>query len=238
METVFLAYTYRSHPDHEDDLEKLRRYVVRAIEAMGLRVVDGVDVGGRPLDDALRKRIEDADALIALVTPQADNANGIVQPAFVLSEFQHAEGQKKPTMRVQHDLLPPPQGLGAGNEYTPYSSGSELKVLLKLMNTIAVWKRENAQVARVRIEPQELAAKYDEGMGDRCEFQVISQDGIYRNFEPAKVLQEPGAAYAKLKLRVGDKVRLRLYLRQGNRTWQSPHVIDPFVGGVRLEEQP
>jgi hypothetical protein len=62
METVFLAYTYRPHPDHEDDLEKLRRYVVRAIEAMGLRVVDGVDVGGRPLDDALRKRIEDAEA--------------------------------------------------------------------------------------------------------------------------------------------------------------------------------
>ena len=71
MEKVFLSYTYRPHPDHEANLERLRRCVVRAIEAMGLRIIDGVDVGGRPLDDALRRRIQDADALIALVTPQA-----------------------------------------------------------------------------------------------------------------------------------------------------------------------
>src|SRR5947208_13659193 len=115
METVFLSYTYRPHPDHEANLDRLRRYVVRAIEAMGRRVVDGVDVGGRPLDDALRKRIEGADALIALVTPQADDAGALVRPAFVLDEFQYAEGLKKATMRVLHASLPA-GGLGGGNE--------------------------------------------------------------------------------------------------------------------------
>ena len=29
------------------------------------------DVGGRPLDDALKQKVESADGLIALVTPQA-----------------------------------------------------------------------------------------------------------------------------------------------------------------------
>jgi hypothetical protein len=235
METIFLSYTYRPHPDHEGDLERLRRYVVRAIEAMGLRVVDGVDVGGRPLDDALRRRIKDADALIALLTPQADDAGGLVNPEFVLSEFQYAEGQTKPTMRVLHHLLAA-RGLGAGNEYAPYKPGSEVDVILKLMNTIALWRREYGQVARVRIEPEDLAAQYDETQGHRCEFQVISQDGSYRDFERASLWQEPGAAYALLpKLRVGERVRLRL--RQGNKTWQSRHAIDPFVGGVRLEER-
>jgi hypothetical protein len=66
MEKLFLSYTYRSHPQHEMELERLRKSVVRAVEAMGLRVIDGVDVGGRPLDDALRRRIEDSDGLIAL----------------------------------------------------------------------------------------------------------------------------------------------------------------------------
>lgn len=235
METVFLSYTYRPHPDHEANLDRLRRYVVRAIEAMGLRVVDGVDVGGRSLDDALRKRIEGADALIALVTPQAGDADALVEPAFVLNEFQYAEGQKKPTMRVWHQQLPV-HGLGAGNEYTPYSPGKELDVILKLMNTIALWKREYGQAARVRIEPDDLAAQYDETQGDRCEFQVISLDGGFRDFQRASFWPEPGAAYAVLpKLRAGDRVRLRL--RQGNRTWQSRHAIDPFVGGVRLEER-
>jgi hypothetical protein len=237
METIFLSYTYRSHPDHEDDLENLRRYVVRAIEAMGLRVVDGVDVGGRPLDEALKKRIDDADALIALMTPQADNANAIIEPAFVLSEFGYADARDKPTMRVQHDKLPVQPGLVAGHEYAPYTPGSELKVLLKLLNTIAVWKRENKQVARVRIEPHELAVRYDEERGDTCTFQAISKEGDYGVSEPAKVLQEPGAAYAKMKLFIGDKVRLRMHLQRDNRIWKSP-IIDPFVGGARLEEQP
>jgi hypothetical protein len=105
MEKVFLSYTYRPHPEHEANLERLRRYVVRTIEAMGLRIVDGVDVGGRPLDDALRKNIKDADALIALVTPQADDAGNVVAPTFVLSEFKYAERQEKPTMRVWHNVL-------------------------------------------------------------------------------------------------------------------------------------
>jgi hypothetical protein len=180
-------------------------------------------------------RIEDADALIALVTPQTDDAGGLVELAFVLSEFQYAEGQRKPTMRVLHPL-PAAHGLGAGNEYTPWKPGSEVDVILKLMNSIALWKREYGQVACVRIEPEDLA-RYDETQGDRCEFQVISQSGIFHDFQRASLFLEPGAAYALLpKLRVGERVRLRL--RQGNKTWQSRHAIDPFVGGVRLEQQP
>jgi hypothetical protein len=235
MEKLFLSYTYRSHPQYEAELERLRKYVVRAVEAMGLRIIDGVDVGGRPLDDALRRRIEDADALIALVTPQADDADNVTDPLFVLSEFQYAEGQKKPTLRVIHQLLAA-RGLGAGNEYAPFKPGAELDVILKLMNTIALWIREYGRIARVRVEPEELAAQYDEAQGHRCEFQVISTTGEYRDFERGTLQPEPGAAYVVLpKLRLGERVRLRL--RMGAKTWQSRYPIDPFVGGVRLEER-
>ena len=181
MEKLFLSYTYRPHPDHEADLERLRHYIVRVIEAMGLRVVDGVDVGGRPLDAALKQRIEDADGLLALVTPQADEAGQVTDPAFVLSEFHYAEGQRKPTMRVMHHLLAN-RGLGAGNEYTAYKPGGEIDVILKLMHTIAVWSRDCGKGARVRIEPDDLATRYDETQGDRCEFQVITTNGNYRDY--------------------------------------------------------
>jgi hypothetical protein len=235
MQTVFLSYTYRPHPDHEDDLGRLRRYVVRAVEAMGLRIVDGVDVGGRPLDDALRKRIEDADALIALVTPQANEAGDVVEPAFVLSEFQYAEGQKKATMSVWHHLIVP-RGLGAGNEYTHYKPDRELDVILKLMNTIALWRRDYGRETRVRIEPHDLAVRYDETQGDHCEVQVLSTTEGYRPFERARLWQAPGAAYVLLpKLREDERVRLRL--TKDRRTWESGW-FDPFVGGVRLEPVP
>ena len=235
MEKLFLSYTYRPHPQHEADLERLRRSVVRAVEAMGIRIVDCVDVGGRPLDEALEKRIEDADGLIALMTPQSNNQGGVIDPAFVLSEFQYAEGLKMPTMRVIHYLLDP-RGLGAGNEYTPYNPGSELDVILKLMNTIANWIREYGKATKVRLEPADLAIDYDETQGDKCEYQVISTSGGYREYERARMQLEPGAAYVLLpKLREGDRVRVRIRLK--NRILKSRYAIDPFVGGVTLEAQ-
>jgi hypothetical protein len=173
--------------------------------------------------------------MVALVTPQADDAGNVLDPAFVLSEFQYAEGQKKPTMRVIHHLLAA-KGLGSGNEYTAYKPGAEIDVVLKLMNTIALWTREYGKVTRVRVEPDELAAQYDETQGHRCEIQVISATGDYRDFERAKLQPEPGAAYIVLpKLRPGERVRLRL--RMGAKTWQTRYPIDPFVGGARLEER-
>jgi len=69
METIFLSYTYKPHPDHEKDLDYLRRCVIKVIEAMGLRVIDGVDVGGRALDPALEKRRVTSDAFYS--TPAA-----------------------------------------------------------------------------------------------------------------------------------------------------------------------
>ena len=236
MEAIFLSYTYKPHPDHEGDLERLRRCVVRVVEAMGLRVIDGVDVGGRPLDDALKQKVESADGLIALVTPQADAEGKIDDPDFVISEFQYMEGLKKPTMRVLHHQLKP-RGLGAGNEYTPYTPGRELDVVLKLMHTLALWRRDYGKVARLRIEPDELAMRYDETQGDRCDFQVITPAGAYRDYVRANLAVEPGAAYALLpKMRDGERVRLRL--QQGGTTWQSKYAIDPFVGSVSLEQKP
>jgi len=235
VEKIFLSYTYRPHPDHATDLERLRRCVVRAVEAMGLRIVDGVDVGGRDLDEALKARIESADALIALQTPQSDLAGNIVSPDFVVSEFQYAEGRRKPTFRVLHEQLKV-RGLGSGNEHAAYAPGKELDVILKLMNTIAVWRQEYGRDARVRIEPQDLAVRYDEMQGDRCEFQLISATGQFRDFERANLQLAPGAAYVRLPgIRNGDTVRLRV--TQDGRRWQSRDAIDPFVGGVRLEER-
>ena len=139
-------------------------------------------------------------------------------------------------MRVIHDLLIA-RGLGAANEYTPYKPSGEIDVILKLMHTIAVWSHDYGKVARVRIEPEDLAVRYDETQGDRCEFQVITPTGSFRDYERARLWVEPGAAYALLpKMREGERVRLRL--RQGGKTWQSRHAIDPFVGGVSLEERP
>lgn len=236
MESVFLSYTYKSHPAHEQSLDYLRRCVIKVIEAMGLRVIDGVDVGGRALDSALEQRIRNADALVALMTPQADADGTECNPEFVISEFQFARGSKKPTFRIIQDGLVA-KGLGKNEEYTKSVAGREIDVVLKLMNTIAVWKREYGRVARVRIEPEDIARKYDEGDGHRCEFQRLRQDGTFDDYVPARVTLDPGACYAELpKLLDGDRVRIRMKLDKV--LWKSKYAISPFVGGVNLEQVP
>lgn len=236
METIFLSYTYKPHPDHEERLDYLRRALIRVIESMELRVIDGVDVGGRPLDAALQERIEKSDALLAILTPQQSADGSIDDPKFVISEFQHANALKIPTLRVIHDALIP-RGLAAGNEYVPYKPDNEIDVVLKLMRTIAVWKREYGRVVSVRIEPDNLASQYDEDQADKCEYQLIRADGTFEAFQRARVRLDPGAFYAELpKLLETDRVRLRMKLK--GKAWRSKHAINPFVGGVRLEEQP
>jgi len=234
METIFLSYTYKPHPDHVDSLDNLRRAVIRVIESMEMRVIDGVNVGGRALDAALQARIERADALLAILTPQAGPDNEIADPQFVVSEFQHANALRKPTLRLIHPALIL-RGLGAGNEYVQYTPGKELDVVLKLMSTIAVWKREYGRVVRVRIEPDDLASQYDESRLDVCEFQRV-RDGNFEKPQRARVSLEPGAIYAELpKLLETDRVRLSVTL--SGSTWRSKNWINPFVGGVRLEKQ-
>jgi hypothetical protein len=104
------------------------------------------------------------------------------------------------------------------------------------MNTLALWKRDFGKIARVRIEPDELAIGYDETKNHCCEFQVISANGDFGRYERVRLSLEPGAVYAVLpNLRDGERVRLRL--QRDGKTWESRHFINPFVGGVRLEEQ-
>ncbi len=91
-------------------------------------------------------------------------------------------------------------------------------------------------MARLRIEPEELAKEYDESSGHRCEFQRI-RDGKFEDFTRARVRLEPGAVFAELpKLREGDQVRLRMQV--SGESWESRQVVSPFIGGVRLEKMP
>src|SRR5260370_9277629 len=116
MKHVFLSYTYRPHPDHAAETDALQRTVRRVIEAMDLRVVDGFDLGGRLLDTEVDRRIREADAFIALVTPQADAAGLPTMPEFVGTEFQTARALDKSRLRVLHNVLYL-RGLGANEEY-------------------------------------------------------------------------------------------------------------------------
>nr|WP_315393987.1 hypothetical protein [uncultured Duganella sp.] len=235
MQRVFLSYTYAPHPDHADDLSNLEKKVRRVIDAMGLRVIDGQHLGGRLLDEEIQKRIREADALIALYTPQADPRDGTACiPRFVDSEFQHARAIGKATFRVQHTALPV-GGLGDRDEHTVFTPNTLVDVLMKILQTLSFWKSEHGYPVQIKIVPDDLAERYGDSAGDRCEYKLLlagsSEPAAYRT---TSIVPEPGAAFVYIPdFMDGAKVRVRLTV--AGQEWRS-HFVAPHMGGVELRK--
>lgn len=229
MQQVFLSFTYNPHPDHVAESEALRRCVSMVIEAMDLRLTTGEDLGGEALTDQVKERIEKADALVALLTPWQDKLGNKTQPQWVVEEFAHAKAHRKPATRILHADFAA-AGMYAANEYIPFSPGNMTDALLKLMRTLALWKKESGRPMEVEIAPDGAGQRFDPGRVKGCEFQ------LFRNYEEsewrkATIWPQPGALYAYLP-GVPDQAKLRLRLQLDNETWQSDY--NNPVGRVQL----
>lgn len=218
MQSVFLSYTYNPHPDHQEETLRMAQATRVMIEALNLRVTDGVDLGGRAVDFEILKRIDAADALVALVTPQATAGGGIAIPPYVDDEYKYAKGQKKPAIRVLHESLQP-QGIGKQDEYIPFRPGEELDTMLKLLRTLALWKRQIGGPQEIRIEPDDLGGRFDVRANHTCQYQLMIEHE-QTDWQSARIWPEPGATYAFLP-GVPDKSKIRLKLNLGAETWES-----------------
>ena len=233
MQRIFLSYTFEPHPDHADCLKALEPQLRRVIEALELRVVDGRNLAGGGLTTEIERRISEADALIAVFTPQANAVGGIEFPHFVASEFQFAHAAGKPTFRIQHSDLGPPRGLDAGAEHMLYAQDKLLDVVMKVLQTVAIWKSERGRPVQIRIYPDELAQRFDDSRNDSCEYQLLlANQSKPSSPQPTMLFPEPGAAYVHVPNFIpGAKVRIRLNV-QGDQ-WRS-EFVEPQMGGVAL----
>jgi len=229
MQRVFLSYTYNPHPDYVEETEELRRRVSMIIDSMELRVATGEDLGGQGLTDEVKHRIEKADALVALVTPWKDHIGNKVAPPWVNDEFTHAQAKEKRAIRIVHsDLVA--AGMYAGHEYITYSKDKLADTLVRLIRTLALWKKESGRPMEIEIAPDAAGQQFDPTRVRECEFQLF-QDYEESDWRKAKIWPQPGALYAYLP-GVPDQAKLRLRLQIDNETWQSDY--QSLIGRVQL----
>lgn len=223
MESVFLSYTYAPHPDHGGITDTMVRAARTVIEALGLRTLDGVDLGGRVLPAEIETRIAACDALVALYTPHRGPAGNAEMPLYVNDEFVSARAIGKRVIRVIHDSLDA-GGIAGADEFIPLKPGSELDASLKLMRTLALWKRELGRPREFRIEPEHLGPRIERGGEDCCQYKLLVRYAE-TEWRAAKVWREPGAVFAYLP-GVPEESKVRLKLRLDDETWDS-HFTDP-----------
>lgn len=233
MERIFLSYTYKPIDVVKQETEDLVKYIKIMIEAMDLRVLDGVDIGGRAIDTEIQKRINDSDALIAIMTPWLDAQGQKVIPQYVQAEYDLALGQEKHAIRIIHDSLPV-QGMFTNHEYIVYSAKTQVHTLLKLMQTISYWKKEVGKSLQVKIEPTDIGDRYDANIqGHSCQYQLMinfKQTG----WKSAELWNEPGATFAYIP-NVPDESKLQLRLSLGDEHWDSP--FTDSMGQIKLQKR-
>ncbi len=232
MQQVFLSFTYSPHPDHVDETRALLQRVTAVIESMDLRVVTGEDLGGETLTDEIRQRIDKSDALVALVTPWRDRQGNKVAPPWVNDEFTYAKAKDKRAFRIMH-----PDYAGAGmyaaHEYTVYDKNNLADALVKLMKTLALWKRQSGRPMRIEIAPDVAGQRFDPARVSECEFQLFI-DYEETGWRKAKIWPEPGALFAYLP-GVPDDAKLRLRMKIDSETWQSD--FQSPVGRMQLSRR-
>jgi hypothetical protein len=231
MQRVFLSYTYKPHPDHVAEAETLRRAAAVVIESMDLRVETGEDVGGEQITDAVKELIDKSDALVALAMPWKDALGNKVVPPWVNDEFGYAKAKGKPAIRILHGDFAA-AGMYAGSEFITFAPDKPTDALLKLMRTLALWRKQGGRPMEIEIAA-EGEPRFDPGQVKSCEYQ------LFLNYEEsewrkATIWPQPGALYAYLP-GVPDQAKLRLRLQHGDETWQSAY--NSPVGRVQLSRR-
>lgn len=216
MDSIFVSYSFTSAG------RALADFVKGVVRTYDIRPIDGEALGGGPLNDAIRKDIASADALIAVLTPKGDGAADLAPSQYALEEINHARSIGKPAIGLVAPQTQLPAGLWSEHERIELDANDEKPAMLKLCRTIGRWRSEGGRLVRVLIAPPELAERLDGDNGlARCRFRMTRNGQLLRDWSEVPVLPEVGGVCAYLT-GVTDDALLQLRVEVAGQVWESP----------------
>ncbi len=233
MDTIFLSYTYNSHPEYQDETKELVKNIKIIAESQELQVVTGVNLGGGTLTPEIQKRIAKCDALVALISPWKDSFGNPATPPYVIDEYTYAVNKGKQTIRLLHSVLKN-QGMYINQEYIPYDPVQAIDALLKLMRTLVLWKKTLGISHEIQLLPTELVNNLNNGgTTSRCEYQLLinRKTSIWQTID---IWPEPGGLVTYIP-NVPDGAKLNLKVTFGDEQWLS-NFCNPQIHNIRLEK--
>src|SRR6267142_3076489 len=157
METVFLSYSYR--PQDQTLVTPIVELIVDVLESHIVRAVTGEALGGGTLTPTIMGRIDGSDALIALITPDEQRADGTYTPhVWVRDELNYARSRNKRAISMMQQTVTP-DGAWQEHEYIKFDPANILPSLRRLVQTIGQWKRQDGRLVKVMLLPEEVGAR-------------------------------------------------------------------------------
>ena len=176
MDTVFLAHSFQK----EDRI--LVQQVADMIRAFGLGLETGRYLGGAVISDEVKLRIDQSDALVALLTTRADGGHWPTHP-WVLSEYEYALNKNKPCLAVVDSRIAWNPGPHGHREHVLMDGSEPHLAVFELMQEIGGWKRNAGAPLQLLISDPDLIGRY---RGDPARLKVEYRCG--RDARPGPML--------------------------------------------------
>lgn len=212
---VFLAFSFRA----ED--KTLVSYVDQLLASQLIHMVTGERLGGEQLTPAVKARIEQTDALVALLTRRDQLASGgWTTHDWVKDEIGYARTKGKRAIALIED------GVDVGGMYEPHECihlkrDAVVDALLILSETVSSWKWDLGRTVKVQIQPQELAHKVGmSGSGIRCICRLCL-NGKYSEWRDITPVPEFGGTFVYIE-GVQDDQLIQIRIEESGKVWQSP----------------
>lgn len=230
MKDVFVSYHY----DEGGVNAKLVKQVEDLLESHNLRAVTGDVLAGGAVTPEIQRQIEDADALVALLTRRDSLKNGTwTTHPFCVAELQHARTIGKPAIGVVEEGVQV-LGLFQEYEYIKFTSAEALPAFLKLSRTIWRWKLRAGRTLKIQLIPENVAQEIWASRAS-CSWEYRLASGIKdTDWQRAKPRKEPGGLFLYVQV-PDDTVLIEVRIKSPIKLWSSD--ATPFQTPLILAEQ-
>ncbi len=207
------------------------------IRAFGDEVVTGEDLQGEIITDAVRKSIEDSDALIAFATRRDSSGQDRWSThRWVTDELTVALTCRKPVVEVREQGVDEQGGIAGDRQRINYDESQRDKCLVEVVKAIGRWHR--GSTVKLQLLPEEFVQDIRPSLKQvnlRCTYQLLQPEtGSVGDEIPTTILPMPGGLFVHAK-NVPRTSYIRIRVECPGKSWASNfESIDSF--DIRLQQ--
>jgi hypothetical protein len=218
MNKIFLAYSYR------DENKRLIADVIDPlVRSHNVLPVAGDILGGEQLTAAVQGLIASSDALVGFMTRDRQIAGGNTYAAtqWVQNELVTARTRKQRAIAVVENGVDT-SGMFSDNERIDFDRANPLPAVIKLSQTIALWKAEAGRSIEIRILPA-AAAKVAVSEQLKCEYRLTPPLGRPGSWIEAYASRKPGGVFLLLQgVKPDEAIEVKISKKDnGSARWTS-----------------
>ncbi len=187
---IFASYGYNERDRWIEDR------VFPLLESLGFQVLQGKDMHGDVLQDAIKQRIDQCDALVAFSTirESVKNEQFNTHP-WVRDELTYALGRQKPILEVREEGVNKIEGLAGNRQYIKLDPRDRLSCAVELVVALRKWGGVRLQLVP---ENDNLFAEIRQAIANEPAFAVQYRsriDGVDSNWQHCRLERIKGGLY-------------------------------------------